>query len=70
MSFDSEAFLATVPHSSGVYRMFNSDNVIIYIGKAKDLRKRLGTVPELTGNIENGKIHGDIFRNRGAHSGV
>ena len=42
MSFDSEAFLATVPHSSGVYRMFNSDNVIIYIGKAKDLRKRLG----------------------------
>lgn len=42
MSFDSDAFLATVPHSSGVYRMFNSDNVIIYIGKAKDLRKRLG----------------------------
>lgn len=42
MSFDSEAFLTTVPHQSGVYRMFNSDGVIIYIGKAKDLRKRLG----------------------------
>src|SRR5574344_204101 len=41
MAFDSAAFLATVPHSSGVYRMFNSANVIIYIGKARDLRKRL-----------------------------
>ncbi len=42
MSFDAVAFLATVPHSSGVYRMFNVENTIIYIGKAKDLRKRLG----------------------------
>lgn len=42
MAFDSAAFLATVPHSSGVYRMFNSENTIIYIGKARDLRKRLG----------------------------
>ncbi|MGN1393750.1 MAG: excinuclease ABC subunit UvrC [Succinivibrionaceae bacterium] len=39
--FDSSAFLATVPHSSGVYRMYNSVNTIIYIGKAKDLKKRL-----------------------------
>lgn len=41
MSFDSTAFLQTVPHSSGVYRMFNREGVIIYIGKAKDLKKRL-----------------------------
>lgn len=41
MAFDSEAFLATVPHSSGVYRMFNDAGIIIYIGKAKDLKKRL-----------------------------
>ena len=41
MSFDSAAFLQTVPHSSGVYRMFNREGVIIYIGKAKDLKKRL-----------------------------
>ena len=39
--FDATSFLATVPHSSGVYRMFNAEGTIIYIGKARDLRKRL-----------------------------
>lgn len=39
--FDASSFLATVPHSSGVYRMFNVAGTIIYIGKARDLKKRL-----------------------------
>ncbi len=39
--FNAEEFLETVPHSSGVYRMFNAANIIIYIGKARDLKKRL-----------------------------
>lgn len=43
MAFDSAAFLEQVPHRSGVYRMFNSENVIIYIGKARDLKKRLSS---------------------------
>jgi excinuclease ABC subunit C len=43
MAFDSSAFLETVPNSSGVYRMFNSENAIIYIGKAKNLKKRLSS---------------------------
>lgn len=30
-----------IPHKSGVYQMFDSDNKIIYIGKAKDLYKRV-----------------------------
>lgn len=30
-----------IPHKSGVYQMFDSDNHIIYIGKAKDLYKRV-----------------------------
>lgn len=43
MAFDSAAFLEQVPHQSGVYRMFSKDNVIIYIGKARDLKKRLSS---------------------------
>lgn len=30
-----------LPHSPGVYLMYNEDNTIIYIGKAKDLNKRV-----------------------------
>ncbi|MFN8276194.1 MAG: excinuclease ABC subunit UvrC [Chitinophagales bacterium] len=33
----------TIPNQPGVYRYFNSDNEIIYIGKAKDLRKRVSS---------------------------
>lgn len=33
--------LALVPHKPGSYQMKNSDGVIIYVGKAKDLNKRL-----------------------------
>lgn len=43
MAFNSSSFLETVPNSSGVYRMFNSENTIIYIGKAKNLKKRLSS---------------------------
>ncbi|PNQ70958.1 excinuclease ABC subunit UvrC [Vibrio sagamiensis] len=39
--FDSVSFLKTVTHQPGVYRMYNADAVVIYVGKAKDLQKRL-----------------------------
>ncbi len=35
--------LKNVPHRPGVYRMKNKDGDIIYIGKAKDLFKRVGS---------------------------
>lgn len=34
---------ATYPTNPGVYRMLNSQDQIIYIGKAKNLQKRLGS---------------------------
>ena len=33
--------LAKLPDSPGVYRFFNEDNTIIYVGKAKSLKKRV-----------------------------
>lgn len=41
--FDSSAFLASVSRQAGVYRMYNSENEIIYVGKAKNLHKRLAS---------------------------
>ncbi|MGY4027962.1 excinuclease ABC subunit UvrC [Aeromonas rivuli] len=42
-SFDSKAFLKVVSHQSGVYRMYDSGGTVIYVGKAKDLKKRLAS---------------------------
>ncbi len=42
-TFDSAAFLKTVSTRPGVYRMLGRDDAILYIGKAKNLRKRLSS---------------------------
>jgi len=41
--FDSEAFLNSVTEQAGVYRMYNIDQTVIYVGKAKQLKKRLAS---------------------------
>jgi len=40
-TFDSKLFLKTVSSSPGVYRMYDDEGTVIYVGKAKDLKKRL-----------------------------
>ncbi len=40
---DPHAFLATVPQLPGVYEMHDEQDVVLYVGKAKNLKKRLGS---------------------------
>lgn len=39
--FDHQKYLQTIPHHPGCYLMRDHNNVIIYIGKAKNLQKRV-----------------------------
>lgn len=39
--FDYKEFLKTVTSQPGVYRMYDTAGTVIYVGKAKDLKKRL-----------------------------
>ena len=41
--FDAKSFLKTVPNRPGCYRMYNDRDVVIYVGKAKDLKRRLSS---------------------------
>ncbi|HQU15607.1 MAG: excinuclease ABC subunit C [Chromatiales bacterium 21-64-14] len=49
-SFDARGFLRTVSHRPGVYRMVDSSGQALYVGKARDLRKRLGNYFRSGGN--------------------
>ncbi len=40
-TFDNQAFLSSVTNQPGVYRMYDLNQKVIYVGKAKDLKKRL-----------------------------
>lgn len=43
ISFDHKAFLAAVSEQAGVYRMYDITQTVIYVGKAKQLKKRLAS---------------------------
>jgi len=41
--FDYKKALADIPHRPGVYQYWDQEDTLIYIGKAKDLRNRVGS---------------------------
>ncbi|MBA6233680.1 excinuclease ABC subunit UvrC [Colwellia sp. MB3u-28] len=41
--FDHQAFLSSVSEQAGVYRMYDKHQAVIYVGKAKQLKKRLSS---------------------------
>ena len=43
MSDNSKLVLKTIPESPGVYQFLNKDQKIIYVGKAKNLKKRVSS---------------------------
>jgi excinuclease ABC subunit C len=49
MPFDSKAFLKSVTGKPGIYRMYNAEGKVLYVGKARNLKKRLQSYFRSTG---------------------
>ena len=56
-----EEKLSKVPHVPGCYLMKNKDNVIIYVGKSKNLKNRLSSYFKQTHTGKTGMLVRDIY---------
>jgi len=43
MAFDASSFLPTVSTKPGVYQMFDAEGILLYVGKAKNLKNRVSS---------------------------
>ena len=56
------AYLPNLPDAPGVYRMLNAAGDVLYVGKAKNLKKRVGA-------YATGRVHSDRLTRIGRGSG-
>ncbi|MFK8053672.1 MAG: excinuclease ABC subunit UvrC [Woeseiaceae bacterium] len=59
-AFDPKRYAAHLSHRPGVYRMYDADQTLIYVGKARDLKKRVSTY--FTGKAKDSKTMAMVAR--------